>query len=86
VCVVAVDEHEAAQYQPPFGMAKPVFVGQVFPSAAIASEHLGYACNAVALKMAGQREAARRAGEPANPEIVLRGVTLAYGETKEGQL
>jgi hypothetical protein len=47
---------------------------------------LGYSCNAVALKMAGQRKVARCAGTPANPEIVLRGVTLAYSETKEGQL
>ena len=87
VCVVAVDEHEYQQYQPPFGKAKPVYVGQVFLSAALASEHLGYNCNAVALKFGNQREAARREGTQAEAEIVLRGVTLAYtsnqGETHE---
>jgi len=85
VCVVAVDEHEAQRYQPPFGKAKPAAVGQIFPSAASASEHLGYNCNAVALRMAKDRARARREGTPADSEIVLRGVTLAYTETKEAQ-
>jgi hypothetical protein len=35
-------------------------------------------CAAVALKFGDQSKLARTAGTPAEPEVVLRGVTLAY--------
>ena len=41
VMVVAVDDNTAQQYQPPYGNAKPVTLGQTFPSGKIASQHLG---------------------------------------------
>src|SRR5438105_4336129 len=82
VVVRAANEAMAAQYQPP---AKPVTVGQVFQSAALASDHLGFNCNAVAIRLADKRARARRAAaagqhQTGSEQITLRGVTLAYVE------
>jgi hypothetical protein len=72
VRVLAVDPEVARAHQPPFGKAKAVEVGQVFASAALASEHLGFGCNCLAIKLSQ----ARKAGQTA-PQVKLRGVTLA---------
>lgn len=84
VHVLAVNENAAAVHRPPFGKAQVVHVGQIFESAALASEALGFDSNAVAIKLSTRRQIARRAGNDLEPDrITLRGVTLAYVSKEE---
>lgn len=77
--VLAVNEEAAAQHRPPFGKAQSIRAGQIFESAALASDALGFASNAVAIKLSTQRQNLRRAGKPSGPDhVTLRGITMAY--------
>jgi hypothetical protein len=85
VRVVAVDDEVARSYQPPYGRAQLVHVGQRFASGAIASKHLGLAATALSLRMCREKRAARRRGVPYNGRVVLRGITLEYS-ARRGRL